>query len=365
MVKNNNKKGRTRSEIVFLILIVLVLVLGTLNVAKAKGWLIPEQNPIPIQDNTVNLNDLTLEQKIAQMVIVHGGRHNLNVWKNMQIGGIHLFAMKDEELFKNTINDFQEDMVIPFFVTVDLEGCWNPFANFKDFYSVSEVKNVGEAFQKGSDEGKFLHDLGFTINYAPVVDLDDEIWNCRTFPGTEEEITLLAEAYILGLQSQGVIATAKHYPGKALVIKDPHKNMVTAEIVLEDIYPYNYLGDKGDVKSMMVTHVISYGEVNSEGKPAVVSKKAVDTLKEKFDGLITTDDTMMLGLQKFFDSKEDLYRAVFSAGNDLIINFNEDPNEIFHMIETVKEAVLNGDIPEEQIDNSVKKILEAKGFNVK
>jgi beta-glucosidase-like glycosyl hydrolase len=73
----------------------------------------------------------------------------------------------------------------------------------------------------------------------------------------------------------------------------------------------------------------------------------------------------MLGLQKFFDSKEDLYRAVFSAGNDLIINFNEDPNEIFHMIETVKEAVLNGDIPEEQIDNSVKKILEAKGFNVK
>ncbi len=365
MVKKNKKQGRTKSEIVFLVLIVLVLVLGTLNVAKAKGWLIPEQNPISIQDNTINLNDLTLEQKIAQMVIVHGGAHNMQVFKNLQLGGIHLFAMKDEELFKNTINDFQEGMVIPFFVTVDLEGCWNPFANFQNFYSVSEVKTVGEAFQKGSDEGKFLHDLGFTINYAPVVDLDDQIWNCRTFLGTEEEITQLAEAYILGLQSQEVIATAKHYPGKALVIKDPHKNMVTAEIVLEDIYPYTYLGNKGDVKSVMVTHVISYGEVDSEGKPAVVSKKAVDTLKESFDGLIITDDTMMLGLQKFFDSKEDLYRAVFSSGNDLIINFNEDPNEIYHMLETVKEAVLTGEIPEEQIDSSVTKILEAKGFDVK
>ena len=365
MVKKTKKSGRTKSENFFLFLIILVLVLGTLNVAKAKGWLIPEQTPITIQDNTINIDDLTLEQKIAQMVIVHGGRHNLNVWQNMQLGGIHLFAMKDEELFKNTIDDFQEGMSIPFFVTVDLEGCWNPFANFQDFYSISEVETVGEAFQKGSDEGKFLHDLGFTINYAPVVDLDDEIWNCRTFPGTEEEITQLAEAYILGLQSQDVIATAKHYPGKALVIKDPHKDIVTAEIELEDIYPYTYLGSKGDVKSAMVTHVISYGEVDSEGKPAVVSKKAVDTLKESFDGLIITDDTMMLGLQKFFDSKEDLYKAVFGAGNDLIINFNEDPNEIYHMIKTVKEAVLNGEITEEQIDNSVKKILEAKGFNIK
>jgi beta-N-acetylhexosaminidase len=364
--KNKKQKSRwTIHEKIFLVLIVIVLVLATSNVAKARGWLIPEPPVIEIIDNTVILDSMSLEQKIAQMVIVHGGLHNLEAWKNIQPGGIHFFAMKDESLFSEIINKFQFGMQIPFFVTADLEGCWSPFMHFKNFTSVNEISDVGEAFKKGTEEGKYLKQLGFNLNFAPVVDLKDEIWKCRTFPGDEKQITELAEAYILGLQNQGVIATAKHYPGKTLIAKDPHKELVIAEIGAADQYPYEYLADKGDVKAAMVTHIIAYGNlVDSEGYPSVVSEKAVGKLKSKYGGLIITDDTMMLGLRKFFNTMDEMYLAVFKAGNDLVINFNEDPNEIYRMIQVVKEAVESGEIPEEQIDNSVRKILEAKGFTV-
>jgi len=91
---------------------------------------------------------------------------------------------------------------------------------------------------------------------------------------------------------------------------------------------------------------------------------AIGKLKETFSGLVVTDDTMMWGLRKFYSSKEQLYIEVFKSGNDLILNFDEDPAEIYHMIQVVKGAVEKGEISADKIDGSVRKILEAKGFVV-
>jgi beta-N-acetylhexosaminidase len=350
---------------VFVLLLLLVLLLGSLNVAKAKGWLIPTQPEVVVSEGKrISLSEMTLEQKIAQMIVVAGGTHNMDAWKNMQLGGIHLFAKKDGEVYKKTIADFQNGMNVPFFVTVDLEGCLNPFAEFHNSTALGEIHTVGEAFQKGSDEGKLLQELGFSVNFAPVVDLHDQIWKCRVFEGDEKKISELAEAYSLGLQSQGIIATAKHYPGKALEINDPHKYLVSAGISESDLYPYEYLSNKKAVNAVMVTHVIASGLVDSEGKPAVASSVAIGKLKETFSGLVVTDDTMMWGLRKFYSSKEQLYIEVFKSGNDLILNFDEDPAEIYHMIQVVKGAVEKGEISADKIDGSVRKILEAKGFVV-
>tara|TARA_Y100000310_G_C20630568_1_gene788398 strand:- start:749 stop:1774 length:1026 start_codon:yes stop_codon:yes gene_type:complete len=339
--------------------------MGTLNVAKAKGWLIPEQPKIEFTDeNTIRLDSLTLEQKIAQMIIVHGGEHNLEAWRNMQLGGIHLFAMETPERYKEVINKFQDGMNVPFFVTADLEGCLNPFANFRASTPISEISSIGDAFEKGSVDGKFLYELGFSLNFAPVVDLNDEIWGCRSFPGDEKEVSELAESYILGLQKEGIIATAKHYPGKTLVVKDPHKHLVVADIDQEDIYPYQYLSKKGHDNAFMVSHLIVSGETISKGIPSVVSEDVIDELKKDNLGLIISDDTMMLGLRNFYDNVDNLYIDVFKAGNDLILNFDEDPLEIYRMILVIKSAVEDGRISEEKINDSVRKILESKGLIV-
>jgi beta-N-acetylhexosaminidase len=363
MVKR--KKKWDNAQKVFVVLGIIVLVLGTLSVAKSKGWLIPEQPKLEIINNVITLNSLNLEQKIAQMLIVQGNPEYMQAWKSMQIGGIHLFSRKKAHVFTNTIIDFQYDSPIPFFVTADFEGCVSPFGHLVNSTPASEIKTIGQSFEKGFREGEFMKQLGFNLNFAPVVDLDDQIWKCRAFPGNEKEISELAQSYILGLQSQGIIASAKHYPGKTLVVKDPHKFVVSANIEYEDVFPYKYLSEKGDVDSIMVSHLITTGQINSSGIPSVVNEEVIGELKKQYDGLIISDEIHMLGLKNFYDTLDEMYVGVFAAGNDIILNFDNDPNEVYRMVQVIKKAVKNKDISAKQIDNSVTKILEAKGFIVK
>lgn len=354
--KNVHKK-------VFFFLLFIVLILGTLNLVKAKGFFIPEQPGITIVDGVIQLDSLTLEQKIAQMIIVAGYSTQLDSWRKMQLGGIHLFALRDENLFKETIQEFQYNMTLPFLVTVDLEGCVNPFAAFRYFPFAYTISTSEEAFSKGQQEGKYLASVGVTLNFAPVVDLDDSIWNCRSYPGDEKSVTLLAEQYIQGLQQQGILATAKHYPGKTLVVRDPHKYLVAAEINARDVYPYSQLSS--EVSSIMVSHIISSGAVDSHGIPAVSSAEVIGELKKNFSGLIISDEINMLGLKEYYSTLDEMYIAVFKAGNDIVLNFNKDPQEIYRMIQVIQGAVARGEISEEQIDASIRKILKAKGMKVK
>ena len=88
-------------------------------------------------------------------------------------------------------------------------------------------------------------------------------------------------------------------------------------------------------------------------------------LKESHPNLIVSDDILMLGLQNFYqDNTDQLYIDLVLAGHDVILNFDEDPNEIYHMIQVIAENVESGIIEQEQIDTSVTKILELKGFTV-
>ncbi len=365
MAKKVKKKREISHKKLFLILVVIAILLGGLDLAKARGLLIPEQPKIEVEGKVIYLDSMSLEQKIAQMVIVGGIKDNYWPWKNMQVGGIHLFALQTENIFNNTIIDFQYGMPVPFFVTADLEGCVTPFAAIRNFTSASEIKTIGEAYETGFKEGAFLKHLGFNLDFSPVVDLQDQIWKCRSFPGNEKQIAELAEAYISGLQAQGIMATAKHYPGKTLEVKDPHKYIVTANIDEKDLYPYRYLADKGKVDAIMVSHLITSGAIDSEGIPSVVSPKVIGEIKQNYSGLIISDEIHMLGLKKFYETTDEMYIAVFRAGNDIILDFDSDPNEVYRMIQVVKKAVEEGEISEEQIDASVTKILQAKGFIVK
>ena len=183
------KKGMGIQVKVLYVLLLVILVLGALNIAKAKGLLIPKQEPVDVKNKIVDLHGMTLDQKIAQMVVVVGTKDNYWPWRNMQLGGIHLFSRQTEHVFNNTIIDFQYQTPIPFFVTADLEGCVSPFQFIREFTPASEVDMLEEAFEKGVEEGRFLHKLGFNLNFAPVVDLIDDIWKCRSFPGDETKIS--------------------------------------------------------------------------------------------------------------------------------------------------------------------------------
>jgi beta-N-acetylhexosaminidase len=361
-MKRKKKSGKVTQEHLFLFLLTVVLFLASLNVAQARGLFIPDQEPIFVENGVINLNGLTIDQKISQMLIVQAEPTYVDIWSKMHLGGVHLFARQTEELFIKDINSFQNSVDIPYFVSVDLEGCLSPFGHLREFVSVSDITTQTEAFEKGVNDGAYLKKLGFNLNFAPVVDLEDSIWKCRSFQGDEKRIGELATSYVKGLQSHNVIATAKHYPGKTLVVKDPHKFLVAATIGEEDIYPYQFMND--EVQAIMVSHVISTGAVDSNGVPAVVSKPVFDQLREEYTGLLISDEIHMLGLKTFFDTVDEMYIAVFNAGNDVVLNFDRDPNEVYRMIKVVAKAVEEGKISEDQIDDSLRRIFKAKGFVV-
>ncbi len=351
---------------VTVLLMLLVIFLFFVNIENTRSFEIRAPTNIKYDEetNTLYLDSLTLKQKIAQMIIAYGYEENKEDLQRMFIGGVYLNARITKDAFIDSVNYFQEGAVIPFLVSVDLEGCINPFVNFQQFPTLRQIKTKEDAYELGYDHSLLLREVGVDINLAPVVDLKDSIWKCRSFPGTPKEISEKAEAYINGMHVHGVLTTAKHYPGQTLDIRDPHKYMVFAKITEEDLLPYKTVIED-NVSAIMVTHTVAEGAVDSEGKPAVVSQKLVWGLRKDFDGLIITDDIGMQGLKAYYSNIDEMYVDLFRAGSDLIINFDNDPNELAYMISAVELAVKNGEISEKRIDDSVTRILKAKGINVK
>jgi len=302
----------------------------------------------------------SLKQKIAQMIIVHvDNERDIEKFAEMGIGGYHIGWLEKEEYFKSMIQKIKELSKIPPFIATDLEGCLNPFSSFKKFPNASDIKNESQAYLVGLEEGKTLKEFGFNMNFAPVLDLEDKIWKCRAFKGNASEIAKKGLAYIKGLKDSGILSIAKHYPGKSMATKDPHKEFVYATITEEDLLPFETAFEFG-VDGVMVSHVIATGKVNSKGKPCSVSKEVIEDIKKKFDGLVISDDISMLGLKKHYENDTEMWVDLFKAGNDIIIISNYSAEKINKLIRTIEDAVKKGIISEKDIDNSVRKILKIK-----
>jgi len=318
---------------------------------------------------TLELDSLTLKQKIAQMVIVYGNDESRREWQKMAVGGIFLEAKPSAKDFQKSIEKYQESSLIPFLVTADVEGCRNPFESFKTFPTFKEIQTVQEAYNVGFSAGKTMRELGFNMNFAPVVDLEDTIWGCRSFSGTAEEISVKTAAYVDGLSTQGILSVAKHYPGKTLCVSDTHLVGGQAEIESQDLLPFQTAMNEG-VSGIMISHLIVNGAINSQGKPGVVSPTLVQDLKNEFTGLIITDEIGMLGLRDYYTNAQgqtnykQMFLDLFQTENDLILTFDRNPEHVYGMISVIEEAVKKGEISEERIDSSVRKIMKAKGITL-
>ncbi len=316
------------------------------------------------KDNTVYIDSLTLRQKIAQMILTYGENQNMGELQRMMAGGIYIENASSKEEAAALIGEFQRNASIQFLVAVDMEGCKNPFEAFYSSKPLTSINTTEEAMNLGIEHGKLLKETGININFAPVVDLGDEIWKCRSFNGTAQEVAEKAEAYITGLQAQGVMATAKHYPGKTLSIRDPHKEVVHATITESDLKPFRQ-AIAANVSAIMVSHLIVNGSANSEGKPASTSQKLISELRSGFPGLVITDEIGMDGLENYYKEDRQRFIEAFNSGADIIIYFDRDSRNVDRLIGDIEEAVTKGEINESKIDAAAARILKAKGLSVK
>ncbi|UOQ95690.1 glycoside hydrolase family 3 protein [Halobacillus shinanisalinarum] len=230
--------------------------------------------------------------------------------------------------------------------------------------------DVGEAI------GEELHALGINMNLAPVLDVnnnpDNPVIGVRSFGESPELVADLGVAYTEGLQSTGVAATAKHFPGHGDTAVDSHLGLPEVpydkERLMEvELYPFQQAMDAG-VDAIMTAHVtfpkiddtkvISKKDGSKISLPATLSPKVLTGLMREemgYDGVIITDALNMNAIAEHFGSVDAVIRAV-KAGTDIILM----PVGLEKVVDGLLEAVETGEISVERIEQSVERILTLK-----
>ena len=348
--------------LIFLTIIVLLIGIFYFNIYKSNKEISDlNLDNIEIKNNTINLESLTIKQKIGQMIMVRGDEKDLK-FNKLNTGGIFLDRQQSEEEYKNLISDYQSNSKIKLLVSTDMEGAWTPFHNpepHQKFPHFSNINTSEEAEEIGIKHGELLNNIGFNINFAPVAEYYDDVYGGRTFSGSDEEISQKVGAYIRGLQLN-VLGTCKHYPGNSME-KNLH-DVSDEQIISErDLYLFDICSEN-NISSIMVSHQIAKGVLDSRGKPSTVSEEIISTVNE--DVLVIADEINMRGLKDFYPDKTELYVDLINSGENLILDFYLDSVELYKLIKEIEKEVKKGIIDEKKIDSSVKKILEIKGYSV-
>lgn len=322
-------------------------------------------------------NHLNQQERIGQlfMVAAYSGGKNFNqpdierLLRNRQIGGL-IFMQGGAGRQAALTNHYQQLANVPLLIGMDAE--WglgmrlDSIQNFPRQMMLGAANDSMLVFRMGELIAAQCQRLGVHIDFAPVVDINNNpnnpVISFRSFGENKHLVSRLAIAYMNGLQSKGVMACAKHFPGHGDVSVDSHKDMPVinkskAELDTLELYPFRQL-IKAGVQSIMVAHLSIPALEKEPNVPTTLSKNTITGLLKNemgFEGLIFTDAMNMQGVAKYFPAGEADYRA-FVAGCDVLL-FSQD---VSASIAKIDEAVKSGRISQAELEQRVKKILRAK-----
>ena len=232
--------------------------------------------------------------------------------------------------------------------------------------TLGAIKDNRIVEQVGKRIGDHSKRMGVHFNFAPVVDINtnpkNPIIGNRSFGESRENVTEKAIAFMRGMQSAGVMANAKHFPGHGDTETDSHKTLPTLLFDKErldtlELYPYKRIISEG-LSSVMVAHLNIPSIVPESGFPSSISKNVVTNMLQGelgFNGLIFTDALNMKGAANFKEPGE-IDLAAFMAGNDVLLISENIPKAHDMLVRAYRE----GGVTEERLALSVKKILLAK-----
>ncbi len=326
------------------------------------------------------LDKMTLEEKIGQMIACrYMGRfvsldsdylRNLvALIRQKKIGGLIIFGGDVYETAHLT-NFLQEKVRVPLLIAADFE--WgaamriNATTLFPPFMALGATGSEDLAYQMARVTAVEGRAMGIHMTYAPVVDVninpDNPIISVRSLGESAEAVSRLAAAFIKGCQENGLIATAKHFPGHGDTDLDSHTllPMIAADRErLEKVELYPFVGAiKAGAEAIMTAHLSVPALDPTPNLPATLSHLILTELLRKqmgFKGLIVTDALDMGGITRSFSTREAAVRAV-KAGVDILLL----PPEPAEAIDALVKAVSSGEISESRINASVAKILELK-----
>ena len=296
-------------------------------------------------------------------------KNTLDLVKNHGIGGIVISTGGVAET-TTMINELQKAAKIPLLVSADFEnGVGMRIKDavvFPHNMAIGATDNPDYAYKVGKAIAIESKLLGVNINFAPVADINNNsenpVINLRSFSEDKDLVYDFCSEFIDGTNEGGIIATAKHFPGHGNTKIDSHKDLPIINgtkdyLVDNELSPFIKLIDDG-VKAIMIGHLSVPAFETQNNLPSSLSYSIVTKLlKEKlgFEGLIITDALDMNAVTNYFDPAQAVVKA-FGAGNDILLM----PPDIKTGIKALYDAVKSGEISEQRLDESVRKILAAK-----
>jgi beta-N-acetylhexosaminidase len=323
------------------------------------------------------LRGLTLEEKVAQMIceqlrgeFVSDDDETYRYWsKLVRDYGIGAFVVYGGTPYDTAhlLNRLQAQAKIPLLISSDFEGGpgqqFEGASEFPANMALSAIDSEELAYEVGKVGALEGRAIGIHLTYSPVVDIqtlpENPVLSVRSFGGDIEQLGRMAGAYIRGYQENGMLATAKHYPGRGDVELIPGTEYTINKKPAEQVEQEDFLAFKkaidAGVTYIMTEHISVPSVAEGSELPASVEKKlTADWIRDRlgFEGIVTSDDIWYDKVVDRFGAEKVGIMAI-QAGHDALLK----PKDAIKMIETVAEAVKAGEIPEEQINASVGRIL--------
>lgn len=225
------------------------------------------------------------------------------------------------------------------------------------------------ARKAGEVLGRELAAMGVNVNYAPICDVNinpqNPVIGIRSFGEDPAAVAELASAMIEGIQSQGVAATAKHFPGHGDTDGDSHHGLPSVPHTLERLkqveFPPFQAAIAADAKLMMTAHLALLAIDGPDAPPATLSHNILQGLLRDqlgFDGVIVTDAMDMKAIRQGDALGEDAVKAA-AAGADLLL-LTSNPDDQQRVYESLVSAIQNGKLDEEATSTSIERILSLK-----
>ncbi|MCH8330546.1 MAG: serine hydrolase [Bacteroidetes bacterium] len=333
-------------------------------------------------------NNMNQDERIGQLFMVPVWSHKKNVMlkgkmvgyveyrnyvkkliKQYGIGGL-IFMQGGPVRQARLNNELQGLSRVPMLIAMDAEwGLGMRLDSVLDFprqLSLGALQDNQLIYQMGIEVARQMKRLGVHVNFAPVVDVNNNpknpVINDRSFGENKFNVTVKGLAYMKGMEKGGVLACAKHFPGHGDTDKDSHHQLPTIAHSRErldslELYPFKKLINSG-VSSVMTAHLYIPALDDRKNVAASISGAVINDLLKKelgFEGLVFTDALNMKGVSKYYEPGN-LEVAALEAGNDVLLF----PENVPKAVEMINVALNKGQLSQQDLDRSAKKILKAK-----
>lgn len=379
-----------RKKIIIIVIMIIIIILGILlnnknifsNVEESKS----AQEEIPIAQQNLTIDEkvdkivasMSQTEKLGQMVMIgiQGTKvddDSLYMLNQYHMGGVILFDrnMESPEQVKQLTSDLQaqSNEKVPLFIGIDEEGGdvvrmaekLTPPPSQKEIGATGDIE---QAKTWAIKTAKSLKDMGINVNFAPVADVGSN--DKRSYSTDANTVIDFVRAATKGYQQENIIYSLKHFPGIGKGKVDSHIDSssidVAKEVLMtEDILPFKTIIDESDPNDyfILVSH-LKYLALDEEYPASLSSKIMTDLLRNKlgYKGIIITDDMEMGAVANHNDFRSIGVNAV-KAGADIVLVCHEYKHQQ-EVYLGLLDAVNSGEISQERIDESVKRIIKVK-----